>query len=62
MIAIEELQAPGSRVYWVTFCGDFLREFATRCEAIAYAKAATEGVPYLLHSAQVQPFAKRGAA
>lgn len=62
MIAIEELETTGCRVYWVTFCGDFLREFATRKEAIAYAKAATEGVPYLLHSAQVFQFRAAGGA
>ncbi|PTV95853.1 hypothetical protein C8J27_103182 [Rhodobacter aestuarii] len=62
MIAIEELEAHGVRVFWVTFCGDFLREFATRREAIEYARASTAGVPYLLHSAKVLPFAKRGAA
>lgn len=62
MIRVEELEATGCRVYWVTHNGDFLREFATRGEAIAYAKAATEGVPYLLHSAQVLPFVKRRAA
>lgn len=62
MIRVEELEARGVRAFWVTHNSDFLREFATRGEAIEYARAATEGVPYLLHSAQVLPFAKRGAA
>lgn len=61
MIAIEELQAPGARVFWVTDCGDFVAEFDTRQEAVDFARAYSAGVPYLLHSAQVLPFAKREA-
>ena len=58
MIAIEELEAHGVRIFWVTDCGDCVAELSTRREAIDYARAYSAGAPYLLHSACVLPFRK----